>query len=363
MTPDMPHDLRVPLSSVMAHFPAHPSPAQTTLATVVRTIATALEQAYGLDPLPVLRSAGIDPGIMDDAGTRLPVSTLSPLWLRCVEVTGDPDFGIRAVRYHHPANLYGVDLALYACATLSEAVNRHVQLVGVMSTVAHPSLTQDAAGDWRMEFRLSGERTPTTVAKDFYWHFHVRMFERLTGQPASHFLRRIELVRETPGDRTAWDALGIPVLFEQSASALLFRADRWQSPLPGCNPRLLAQVERPILQYLAQHGLPLPLSALRARLAECPLANPDIDDLSDSLDIPREHLLRTLHQHDLKFAQLLDQTREAKALQLLRDPQLSIEQIAERAGFSSTSSLVRAFRRWRGVTPLAYRKQHLGQGQ
>ncbi|WP_447749734.1 AraC family transcriptional regulator ligand-binding domain-containing protein [Pseudomonas nicosulfuronedens] len=331
----------------------------STLATVVRCLATTLRQHYGIDPLPVLQRVGIDPQIMHAPDARLPITSLSPLWLACVEVTGDANFGIRAVRYHHSANLYGMDLALYACATLGEAVQRHVQLVNLVSTVGQPSLMQDGAGDWRMEFRVNGAYMPTSFARDFYWHFHVRMFERLAGKPAATFLRRIDLARVGPADRQAWDALEVPIHFGQPLSAMVFHGGAWNLPLPGANPRLLAQVERPILQYLAQHGMPLPLSALRARLAEQLTVRASLDELAGTLGIAREQLDATLSQHGLSFAQLLDQTREAQALLLLRDPQWAMQQIAERIGFGSASSLIRAFRRWQGMTPLAFRKLHL----
>ncbi|HBO4952767.1 hypothetical protein [Pseudomonas aeruginosa] len=119
-----------------------------------------------------------------------------------------------------------------------------------------------------MEFHVHGDYMPTTVARDFYWHFHVRMFERLTGKPASSILRGLELARESPPDRSAWDSLKVPVQFALPVSAMVFRMDIWELPLSGANPRLLANVERPILQYLAQHRMPLPLSALRPQLSD-----------------------------------------------------------------------------------------------
>ncbi|MNN73137.1 HTH-type transcriptional regulator VirS [compost metagenome] len=62
----------------------------------------------------------------------------------------------------------------------------------------------------------------------------------------------------------------------------------------------------------------------------------------------------------MTFSQLLDQAREAQALVLLANPTLSLEQVADKLGFSSASSLVRAFRRWQNNTPANYRRQILG---
>jgi AraC-like DNA-binding protein len=130
----------------------------------------------------------------------------------------------------------------------------------------------------------------------------------------------------------------------------------------GANPHLLAQVEQPILEYLAQQGAPLPLSALRARLVER-LCEPLTQEVfAESLGVAASNLQESLEHQHVNFAQLLDQAREAQTLNLLAMPNLTLEQVSARVGFSNTSSLIRAFRRWQGMTPLKYRKQRLAPG-
>lgn len=340
--------------------PRYPAMVQTTLATIVRTLAATLRQHYGIDPLPVLASVGIDPAVMQDSELRLPMTTLSPLWLRCVDVTGDPHFGMRSVRYHQSASLYGLDLALYACASLGDAVRRHTDLIRMINTSAEAHLLPGEGGDWRLELRPIGPASPTLPARDFYQLFHVRIFERLSGLPARSLLRQLEFTRGRVDDASPWWQLEAPLLFDQPHAALVFKGEIWDHPLPGANPRLLAEVEQPILQHLARHGMPLPLSALRARLAGMFPASAGADQLAASLKISTEQLQHALRQQQVSFAQLLDQTREAQALLLLDNATLSLEQVAERIGFSSASALTKAFRRWRGTTPLSYRKEHLG---
>jgi len=50
--------------------------------------------------------------------------------------------------------------------------------------------------------------------------------------------------------------------------------------------------------------------------------------------------------------------RRAHAQRLLRDPSLSIEEVAERLGYASERSFRRAFERWEGVTPAGFRRKH-----
>lgn len=344
--------------------PASPATiAQTTLATVVSAIAGTLRGEYGIDPEPVLLSVVIDPQVMQEAERRLTLAALSPLWLRCVELTGDEAFGLRVARYFQPAQFYGIDLALCTSATFGEAMKRHVQYIRVLTTIALTQLTTDSNGAYRLEVRRHGPERPTDAALDCFFHaFYIRLFERLTGMQARQLVQCLELPRQAPLDPAPWLALGIPVQFGCPCGAMVFTPESWALPLPGANAHLLAQLEQPILQYLAQLGLPLPSTALRARLADLLTDNPSIEHLSIALNISPALLRRNLHDQRITFGQLLDQTRESKALMLLADPVLSLDQVASELGFSSTSSLVRAFRRWQNNTPMKYRRQLLNDG-
>jgi AraC-like DNA-binding protein len=54
--------------------------------------------------------------------------------------------------------------------------------------------------------------------------------------------------------------------------------------------------------------------------------------------------------------------RMTKAAQLLRESQLSMAEVAERAGYQSEASFNRAFKRWEGVAPGAYRRDRRAPG-
>ncbi len=55
------------------------------------------------------------------------------------------------------------------------------------------------------------------------------------------------------------------------------------------------------------------------------------------------------------FSEYLEQLRMQKAVQLLRDPQHSIEYIANACGFGAVNTFFKVFKRRFGVSPSAYR--------
>lgn len=66
-------------------------------------------------------------------------------------------------------------------------------------------------------------------------------------------------------------------------------------------------------------------------------------------------LKRRLRAHGVSFRQLLDRARYSHATRLLADPELTVEQVAFQVGYSSLANFSRAFRRWAGSSPGAFR--------
>ena len=59
---------------------------------------------------------------------------------------------------------------------------------------------------------------------------------------------------------------------------------------------------------------------------------------------------------DLSYAEIVDETRYKRVLELLKDANLSITELAPLLGYGYPENFTRAFRRRVGVTPSVYRK-------
>lgn len=69
--------------------------------------------------------------------------------------------------------------------------------------------------------------------------------------------------------------------------------------------------------------------------------------------MPRQSI--HLRQSGLSFSDLIQQARFEIACSLLEDPDLRLADMAFDIGYSDPAHFTGAFRRWAGVTPLAYR--------
>lgn len=81
-----------------------------------------------------------------------------------------------------------------------------------------------------------------------------------------------------------------------------------------------------------------------------------LEDVAERVGMSPRSLKRRLAERHTSYSTLLDRQKRDRALLLLRSDLLSLEAIAEQLDYSDVANFARAFRRWTGVTPGAFRK-------
>ncbi|MEC8025503.1 MAG: AraC family transcriptional regulator [Myxococcota bacterium] len=84
---------------------------------------------------------------------------------------------------------------------------------------------------------------------------------------------------------------------------------------------------------------------------------PTLPTVARILHLTPRTLHRRLKSEGTAFRELLDEFRYALARDYLLSRQTNIDEIAYRLGYSDSANFRRAFRRWSGVTPSAFRNQ------
>ena len=81
-------------------------------------------------------------------------------------------------------------------------------------------------------------------------------------------------------------------------------------------------------------------------------------EYSVALNISQRHAIRSIQAYyGMTFTQFRNQSRLSAAARLLAEDDLSISEIAEAVGFSSTAYFRRLFSQVYGVSPSAYRSR------
>lgn len=83
---------------------------------------------------------------------------------------------------------------------------------------------------------------------------------------------------------------------------------------------------------------------------------PNFEYVAQALHTSAQTLRRRLKEEGLTYQELKDQLRRDSALYYLERGDLSIQEVAEKLGFSEPSTFHRAFKKWTNMTPGAYRQ-------
>ena len=94
---------------------------------------------------------------------------------------------------------------------------------------------------------------------------------------------------------------------------------------------------------------------VRDRILRQPGHIPDMNAVAGELLLTPRTLRRRLLDEGTSYKALTDEVRETLAEELLSAANLSVEQIAERLGYSEAASFIHAFKRWKGQPPHSYR--------
>jgi AraC-like DNA-binding protein len=88
----------------------------------------------------------------------------------------------------------------------------------------------------------------------------------------------------------------------------------------------------------------------------------DADEVAKRFGMSRRTMTRHLAREGVNFRELLEEVRRHGALRYLETTDVPLTGLATLLGYTETSSFCRAFMRWRGQSPLAYRRAARAKG-
>lgn len=145
--------------------------------------------------------------------------------------------------------------------------------------------------------------------------------------------------------------LGVPVVFDAPRNALVADASVLEQPLPQSDPVTMAACEQACRTLLTRR-VPASLSgAVRSLVAS---GVTDADAIAARLHLSARTLRRRLALEHTSLRLLVSETRRSAAFSLLVKG-CTVEQVSLRLGYTDAATFIRAFRRWTGTTPGAWR--------
>jgi AraC-like DNA-binding protein len=150
---------------------------------------------------------------------------------------------------------------------------------------------------------------------------------------------------------------GCPLAFDQAENAIVCNASILDRRQPFSDTTMEAELRKTADAMLGQMIAPSYAQRLRAMLRqERDLCNLETERIAQRLGVSLRTLRRKLSREGASLADLIEEVRNDIAQSELRRPGATVREVAERLGYSEPSAFHRAFKRWTGETPKAFRE-------
>jgi AraC-like DNA-binding protein len=330
---------------------------ETFLATF-GLIGLRLLELHGVDPQAFVQQFGLDPTTAPDTRTRLPTTLIDQTFAKAAALIPDPAFALRAGECWHPSNLGTLGYAWLSSSSLRTALKRLARFSKIIGQKATFRSDETPDGLRFLFDHGRGDSPIGPVIADFCLALIVAMCR--TNYGPSLPLASVHLRRRKPENPKPYDALfDCPIYFGMPDDGLVLATHVADKPLLTSNEELAKTFDAILATQFADLGS----SDLTARckeflLHELTSGEPTEEKMAAAMCMSRRTLQRKLGENELTYKTLLDRMRHDLALRYLDDPNKTVTDITFLLGFSEQSAFTRAFKRWSGKAPTAYRTEH-----
>ena len=335
-----------------------PSEADAKFSVAANAVAGLLAYANAakIATAGVLAAVGLTPEALVGPEARVSHGANNRLWELLGEASGDPEFGLH---FAERLDLGAFDVVghLVAC---SETFGAGLGRVVAYSRILHDAGRVEVERDGGQVLVYPGCRglpveCPRQIA-EFSAASVVMLGRKLTGAamvPLAVHFKHAAPVRLREHVRL----FGVSPRFDRPETVLVFDAAVLALPIRTPQTGVLTYLEAYARDVLAR--LPADDDILdqveRVVVTAMSRGVPEMHQVAAQLGMSPRTLQRRLADRETTFQALLDGVRRSYAERYLRDARLSLAEIAFLLGFSEPSNFHRAFRRWTGTTPSAFR--------
>ena len=328
----------------------------STIASWANVVCNAID-ARGIDSVKLLTLAEIPPELLNNPEGRIPVAKMSRLWALAVEATDDEAFGLSIPNFVQPTTFHALGFSLMVSASLRDAWQRTQRYYQIVSDVLDIKIKEGSSESALCYVRIPGKEY-AKEAIDAFIATMVRLSDDITANRATP--TKILLERKKPAQSRQFEALfSCDVYFEAGCNEIYYKNEDLNQPLPTANLAIALKNDEVVQSYLSN----LLNQSLSKQVTEkiitlMAIGEPSQELVAKEMSISSRQLQRKLKDESSSFRGLLENVRKDFAKNYLAQSQQSIIEIAYQLGFQDPSNFTRAFKRWFGVSPSAFRKQH-----
>jgi AraC-like DNA-binding protein len=319
-----------------------------------------LVQRWHVSAEDLLSGSGVAIATISDPKARVSVPEIVKIIARARSLTGEPALGFHLGLQMRVSRHGYLGFAALSASTMREGIELSARYAPIVSTAIGLRLRIDG----REASVIFEEHADFGTARDFVLFSLLVGFWRIGEAATGREMRDgyFDFAFPEPSYRSRLGLFAEHVRFGQPVNRLLFDARLLDLPYRMADPIAVRLAKEQCERELNSLGLD---GRLVGRVRDLVSRNKEgflsLAQVASALHLSPRTLKRQLAAEGVSFSEIVEEERRQSALLLLRAPELSIEQVAARLGYSNVANFARAFRRWTGSTPADYRRTGIAQ--
>ena len=297
---------------------------------------------------------------LDDPLGRVPLTSYLAIVDRARTLTGEPGLGFCMGLQARVSAFGHFGFAAMSASTVREAIDIAIQFAPMISTAMALRLrVESGLASLIVEEHadLGNVRDVIVIARiAALWTIAIA----LTGEDLKG---TAEMAIPQPAYHARFEHLVPHATYGRPTHRIVMRAEALDVPLIMADPvalRVAREHCEKALDSISSGGRLV--RTVRQLLSKPDGGFLDLEEVAEAVHMSPSTLKRRLMLQGYSLSALLQEERRDRALLLLRSSALSIDDVADRLGYSSVQNFARAFRRWTGTTPAGYRQSCAANG-
>jgi AraC-like DNA-binding protein len=332
-----------------------------TVSNELLYVLAMFSEKNGMDFKKICKTASPTPSALTNNDERIAAEQFLQIWNQAEQASGDDNFGMHFGKDLAASYLSGNILAnmMANCATIGAALQIFCKYHLLMEDAILPKMAiehDSVSISW--ELFVPGLKMPRQHAESVLCAL-TEILRVVSGNQINPM--QVRFSHPSPNDICEHQAIfKARLLFDQPETALeIYRTD-FDRPIFLASRELFDVLEPLAHKRLHQMVFPGSWSQKVSHEIYLLLSSgtvPDVETVSSNLALSSRSLQMKLQKEEITFKQLFDQLRKETAMAYLKDPEISICEIALLLGFSEQSAFNHAFKRWTGKSPGRFKKK------
>ena len=331
---------------------------------VTTTVANASTRALlqfcerrAVDANRLLASAGVSRRLVADPSARLDSEQMFAVWGAAQKEIRDEVIGLRVASLVPFGAYKALDYLLTTSPSLGEAIEKSARYFHLANGGADLRLRRTQGGRACLEMHnASAPREHLRRSVEYTFAVLLNRFRLATGVR----LRPVEVhftFGQPPAVNDYHRVFQSPVRFGRPVNQLVFDESALGLAHPGSDAQLCELLEQHAQRQLRRLPCAEDFAAEVRGVLGATLRRGDarVSAVARELAMSGRSLQRRLNAEGSSFREELDRVRSEQAARLLSEDGADVREVAFLLGFSEPSAFHRAFKRWTGTTPAAYR--------